>query len=388
MSVYINYYCPKCYSQNKTNTIQIIMTRMVVIVRHCRAPRSSCNNPCSCSSPPTLRPPPSVTTYRPVPDYLSPGDTAEEIADLLADLILDHIDGDNRRDKMSDKVLLQLLQTLTDDISDGELGERKTTQSPLNTLPGPPYLPNNFLPPNSLVTRPPSLQPPQSLFQTEFATASYPPRFSETSLKKFNVEEGSFLNTMIKDLMSELDKKSNNKYSSNRRKLKRRRPFSPRPGSSGGGSQTVDIVVREEKNNRPPPALTSSVNNNRRPPTPVTSIVNNNRRPPTLVTSSVNNNRRPPPPVTSSVNNNRRPPPPASESDNGPFSRYPVRIPQTQVTRSPHFSLPSDSLSGLTNSALGISGRTGADNNLSFEEQLIKMMKELGKIWIESHFIF
>ena len=329
-------------------------------MRHCRAPRSSCNNPCSCSSPPTRRPPPSVTTYRPVPDYLSPGDTAEEIADLLADLILDHIDGDNRRDKMSDKVLLQLLQTLTDDISDGELGERKTTQSPLNTLPGPPYLPNNFLPPNSLVTRPPSLQPPQSLFQTEFATASYPPRFSETSLKKFNVEEGSFLNTMIKDLMSELDKKSNKKYSSNRRKLKRRRPFSPRPGSSGGGSQTVDIVVREEKNNRPPPALTSSVNNNRRPPTP----------------------------VTSSVKNNRRPPPPASESDNGPFSRYPVRIPQTQVTRSPHFSLPSDSLSGLTNSALGISGRTGADNNLSFEEQLIKMMKELGKIWIESHFIF
>ena len=288
-----------------------------------------------------------------MPDYLSPEDGTKEIADILADLIVDQINGvgDNKpgtKRRGSSKVLLKLLQALTDEeesdsVSNKETTSVKTTESPLNiqNLPGPPYLPTNYLPPNSLVTRPPSLRPPQSVFQTKFESGnSYPPRFTETSLKRFNVEkEGPFLNNMIKSLMSDFDKKNeNNKFNINKdspyqKKYNRRKAFNPRPGG-----QSVDIVVREQKTQE-----------------------------------------RPSPPVTSSVNNNRRPP--SSLSDNGPFSRYPVRIPQN--TRNPHFSLPIDSLAGIVNTrpAQRISGRTGAGgDNISFEEQLRKMMKELGMI--------
>ena len=302
------------------------------------------------STPPT----PSITTYRPVPSYLSSGDGAEEIADILADLIVDQINrgGESSHDtkrRGSNKVLLKLLQALTDEetdpVSKTGMTAVKTTELPLNiqNLPGPPYLPTNYLPPNSLVTRPPSpsIKPPQSVFQTKFESGNfYPTRFTETSLKKFNVEkEEPFLTNMIQSLMSELDKKNeNNKYSisnfsPDRKKYKRRKPFKPRPDSPGGG-QSVDIVVRDQKTQRRP---------------------------------SVNNNRRP----SSS--------PSDKSADNGPFSRYPVRIPQN--TRNPHFSLPIDSLTGFVNKppAQRISGRTGSRDNISFEEQLSKMMKELGK---------
>ena len=294
-----------------------------------------------------------------MPSYLSPGDGTREVADILAELIVDQINrggektssGTQRRG--SNRVLLKLLQALTDEERDSVSMKEKTvvkiTEPPFNiqNLPGPPYLPTNYLPPNSLVTRPPSLRPPQSGFQTKFETeSSNPPRFTETSLKKFNVEtEKPFLTNMIKSLMSDFDKKNeNNKYTIStdspyqEKKYNRRKAFNPRPG----GAQSVDIVVREQKTQRRPP-VTPSVNNNRRPPSSLSS----------------------------------------DGGDNGPFSRYPVRLPP-QNTRNPHFSLPIDSLAGLVNTrpAQRISGRTGLGTdgeNISFEEQLSKMMKELGK---------
>ena len=298
--------------------------------------------------PPTRLTTPSVTTYRPVPSYLNTGDEgAKEIADILAELIVDQINGsgESKGSKRtgSNKVLLKLLQALTDSDEDIDKVSKqktttvKTTERPLNiqNLPGPPYLPTNYLPPNTLVTRPPSIRPPppQSVFQTKFESGnSYPPRFTETSLKKFNVED------MIKNLMSDLDKNKNNKYNSirndspDRKKYKRRKPFfNPRPDSPRGG-QSVDIVVRDQKTQRIP-----------------------------------------------SVNNNRRPPSSSPSADNGPFSRYPVRIPQN--TRNQHFSLPIDSLTDFVNTPPAqqrITGRTGDLDNISFEEQLTKMMKELG----------
>jgi len=172
------------------------------------------------------------------------------------------------------------------------------------------------------------------VFQTKFESGNfYPTSFTENSPKKFNVEkEEPFLTNMIQSLMSELDKKNenNSNFSPDRKKYKRRKPFKPRPDFSGGG-QSVDIVVRDQ---------------------------NTQRRP------SVNNNRRP----SSSPSDNI--------ADNGPFSRYPVRIPPN--TRNPHFSLPIDSLTGFVNKPVQrISGRTGGGDNISFEEQLSKMMKEL-----------
>lgn len=298
--------------------------------------------------PSTTSPTPSITTYRPVPSYLSSGDGAKEIADILADLIVDQINrggGSSSEAKRggSNRVLLKLLQVLTDEeidtVSKKETTAVKTTELPFNiqNVPGPPYLPTNYLPPNSLVTRPPSIGPSQSVFQTKFESGNfYPTSFTENSPKKFNVEkEEPFLTNMIQSLMSELDNKNenNSNFSPDRKKYKRRKPFKPRPDFSGGG-QSVDIVVRDQ---------------------------NTQRRP------SVNNNRRP----SSSPSDNI--------ADNGPFSRYPVRIPPN--TRNPHFSLPIDSLTGFVNKPVQrISGRTGGGDNISFEEQLSKMMKELGKV--------
>ena len=293
-----------------------------------------------------------MTTYRPVPDYLSATENSG-IADILAELIVDQIDGTDEADQKNDKgrQLLKLLKILIslDDVKDSDLKVPKpSTTKPfrpkttteyvpisLPNQPGPPYLQSNYLPPNSLITRPPRKQPqlPQSLFQTDFGQGSIekPKRFTETSVNR-NQNKG-FINEMIKDLMSNVDTTSNEgdtnqyypdkpyKYKTTRKPnkfIRRRRPLfnakvsQPKP-------KEVDVVIRKP-----------------------------------------------------------------SKIEKSPFSRYPVKVPTNQISQNPNFQLPIDSLSSLRDIRRPekLSGRNSLVDDgvkfLSFDEQLQEMLRELG----------
>lgn len=296
-----------------------------------------------------------------------------DIADILAELILDQIEeSDEANHKKNDKSrqLLRLLKILfsLDDVNDSDLkhfkvpkpsstkpSEPKTTTKyvpvSLPYQPGPPYLQSNYLPPNSLITRPPRFQPqlPQSLFQTDFSNSiEKPSRFTETSLppiEKINNENQSknknFINNMIKELMSNVDDNSN-KYS--------KQQYYP------------DQPYKYNTTNKP-------------------KKFKRRRRPPVFDAKPTKPNPKPKPEEIDVVI--RKP----AKIDNSPFSRYPVKIPTNQISQNPNFQLPIDSLANIGNrrpEPERLSGRNSfVDDDikfLSFDEQLRKMLKELGKV--------
>ena len=79
-------------------------------------------------------------------------------------------------------------------------------------------------------------------------------------------------------------------------------------------------------------------------------------------------------PVPSPV---RDPRPVRGSSDRSPFSRYPVRVPQTSSGPSDHFSLPIDSLANIN---IRPQQRTGPAGAGSFEDTLTKMLQDLGEL--------
>ena len=293
-------------------------------------------------------PPPRVTTYRPVPDYVSSGAGQQaDIATLLADLILDTLEA-----APEDSRLLGVLAALAGREPQPEVTTTRRPAAPsLPQVPGPPYLQSSYLPPHSLVTRPPRPRPQQPLFQTQFSAApptkftqTYPDPFPRPG-KKFNSglttnpitnNKNLNLNKMIEELISDVDvQKANDNVGSDRYKYqkKRRKPFQPRPQKQ----QSVDVVVRKEKPQRRPV------------PSPV-----------------------------------RDPRPVRGSSDRSPFSRYPVRVPQTSAGPSDHFSLPIDSLANIN---IRPQQRTGPVGAGSFEDTLTKMLQDLGNINLQVFYL-
>ena len=143
-----------------------------------------------------------------------------DLADLIANLIVDQIEVDNGH---NNEKLLKLLKVLTV-FDDSEISPPSNplkistpTSLTIPQKPGPPYLPTNYLPPNSLINSPPETNL-QSLYQTNFdaASPSYPsfkpPKYTETYPKAFNYDNDSLLNKMVKDLMSKRRKNKRKKY--------------------------------------------------------------------------------------------------------------------------------------------------------------------------------
>ena len=304
---------------------------------------------------------PLVTTYRPVPDYLGVNENLD-IAHIIADLLVEHIEKASENDgKSENKRLMELLAALT------SLEDEDGTQPPLP--PGPPYLPPNSLPPNSL-TRPPylfpsvrpsatpplpppplQLLPPrpvdQNIYQTNFNKKTFQSNFLETrpikpiikGLKNSKKKQKNVvsIDSMIKNLLgNEVNSGFPDKKIS-RPKPKRPPQYYPFPKQFETKFPVQDIPERK-------PAKKKAFSSFSRYP----------------------------------INAKKKP----SENDvNSAFSRYPIKIPQ--IKQNQHFSLPIDSLADFNRRKTEkLNSRNSQivdeDKFISFSDQLRTMLEDLG----------
>ena len=324
------------------------------------------NNICRPFVPPTTRTTarPVITTYRPVPDYLSSSTSKVAIADIIADLIVEHIENTAGSDgKTKDKRFLDLLSALTS-------LEAGKDSPPLP--PGPPYLPPNRLPANS-VTRPPSYlfqtvspppppPPPKRIHQNDFQTNFNKNNFQETgpikpfikglnNSKRKKKKKVSSLDSMLQNLLS------NEVNSGYLESLPPSPPPKRAPAFYPYPQQFQNRVPVQTLPDRKP--AKSQGSSSRYPAKPV------NKK----ESSSSTFSRYPIKPVKK------------KESSSSAFSRYPIKIPQ--IKQNQHFSLPIDSLADLRRqTSEDLNGRNSQfsdeDDFVSFSDQLRLMLEDLG----------
>ena len=305
---------------------------------------------------------PVITTYRPVPDYLSSSTSKAAIADIIADLLVEHIENTaDSEGKTKDKRFLDLLSALSSLEGDND-------SPPLP--PGPPYLPPHRLPANS-VTRPPSYlfhtvsppppPPPKRIHQNNF----------QTNFNKNNFQETGLIKPFIKGLNNS-KKKQKKKVSSLDSMLQNLLSNEVNPGY-------LDTLPQSPPPKRAPAfyPYPQQFQNTR---VPVQTLP---ERKPAKKSSSRYPIKQVNKKESSSSDFSRYPLKPAKkkESSSSAFSRYPIKIPQ--IKQNQHFSLPIDSLADLRRqNSEDLNGRNSLisdeEDFVSFSDQLRLMLEDLG----------
>ena len=282
-----------------------------------------------------------ITTYRPVPvvpkiPHNLPLNDDDKLADILAKLIVDQI-VDEESDDLQNKKLLRLLKILVALDENNKINEKRDKIKPgsqaalfqqnnaianIPDLPGPPYLPPNYFSSNDAVTPTsrPNSQTPKNLFQTDFNK-------QHSSSQPYDPFETSIKSPTPRPFNVQADKYKNNNLNAMIKQL------------------MSDVDSNHERKN-----LKKKLKRKPYFPKPEKQDIN-------VVVSDEK-----------------------KTDEYSPFSRYPVKVPKTKKNK--YFSLPIDAFASNNNAdPVKVSSRNSDENFVSFDEQLLEMLQNLGKTY-------
>ena len=282
-----------------------------------------------------------ITTYRPVPIVPKipqnlPLNDDDKLADILAKLIVDQI-VDEESDDLQNKKLLRLLKILVALDENNKINEKRDKIKPgsqaalfqqnnaianIPDLPGPPYLPPNYFSSNDAVTPTsrPNSQTPKNLFQTDFNK-------QHSSSQPYDPFETSIKSPTPRPFNVQADKYKNDNLNAMIKQL------------------MSDVDSNHERKN-----LKKKLKRKPYFPKPEKQDIN-------VV-----------------VSDEKKP------DEYSPFSRYPVKVPKTKKNK--YFSLPIDAFASNNNAdPVKVSSRNSDENFVSFDEQLLEMLQNLGKTY-------